>query len=345
MSRVTTIGGDTLASRLGDYLRQTTGEERVVAVVGRLSGGWSVDTFRVQVGNEELVLRIAGPDHPMATNAALEARVMARAGAAGVPVPRVVCAEEDPSWFGAPFSVVSFVPGTAPNVWSAGRMRALLSVIGAEEFLRQLVDLALRIQRVPVEPVDGARPSVLGMSVEEYGIAVDVERWLELLNATSRPRPALTLAGRWLAANAPPAGDVVLQHHDFRLGNVLFDEHGRAAAVLDWEFAGAGDALCDVGYAAQPYSLGRLLRTESSLDLHPDPTAWVLRKYAERAPGGADHDRLRYFVALGIFKMAVALVLPADTWWRGDSGQRDAWLELPILSLTDDLIRAIRELP
>jgi aminoglycoside phosphotransferase (APT) family kinase protein len=223
-------------------------------------------------------------------------------------------------------------------------MSTLLALIGPKELLGQLVDLALRIQSISVESINGAAPSLVGLSAAHYSVARDVEHWLEFLQATSHARPALMLAGRWLADNAPVCSDVVLQHHDFRLGNVLIDAQGRAAAVLDWEFAGAGDPLCDIGYAAQPYCLGRLLRNESSLDLRPDPTSWVLHEYTQRAGGGSDPDRLRYFVALGIFKMAVALVLPADTWWRGEGGLRDRWLELPILSLTDDLIRAIREL-
>jgi aminoglycoside phosphotransferase (APT) family kinase protein len=342
MSRVMTIAPEALGRRLGDYLEETRGDDRPVSIVGRLSGGWSVDTYHVRVGPDELVLRIAGAEHPMRTNAAREARVMAAAEVAAVPVPRVVAAEDDPDWLGAPFALVAYVRGDAPNVWSRRAMSVLLGRVSAEELLRRLVDLALRIPAIPLASVEDALPSTLGLRAAEYTVAADVERWLALLDETSRPRPVLALAGRWLAANAPESRHVVLQHHDFRLGNVLFGSDGAVNAVLDWEFAGAGDALCDIGYAAQPYCLGRLLRRQAALALRPDPTSWVLREYAERSPR-AEGERLRYFVALGIYKMAVALVLPADTWSRG-GGLRDAWLELPILSLTEDLLEAVRAL-
>lgn len=345
LSRVLELGADKVSRRLESYLRETRGDERPVAVVERLSGGWSVDTFRIRVGEEDLVLRTTGTNHPMGTSAAQEARLVQRAAAAGVRVPHVVVAENDPTWLGAPFAVVSYVDGIAPNVWSGRQMAGLLAAVTAEELLRQMVELALQIQQMSAVVFDEPLPSALGIPAREYSITADINRWLEWLEGTSRHRPTLALAGRWLVENAPPATGAVVQHHDFRLGNVLFDAQGRVAAVLDWEFAGAGDQLCDIGYAAQPYCLGRLLGREPSLDLSPDPTAWLLREYVERAPARVEPDRLRYFVALGIFKMAVALVLPADTWWRGEGGLRDAWLELPILSLTRDLIDAIRELP
>ena len=42
---------------------------------------------------------------------------------------------------------------------------------------------------------------------------------------------------------------MVVAHGDFRFGNCLTDvEHGRIAAVLDWELCTLGDPLADVGY-------------------------------------------------------------------------------------------------
>jgi hypothetical protein len=69
------------------------------------------------------------------------------------------------------------------------------------------------------------------------------------------------------------------------------------------------------------------------------------REYVDRVEPAVELERLDWFVAFGIFKMAVALVVPADRWWRDRGTERDAWLELPILSLCEDLITAIRSLP
>jgi aminoglycoside phosphotransferase (APT) family kinase protein len=322
----------------------STGSESDVEILEMLSGGWSVNTYRVQVGGRELVLRRADAEHPLQTNAAREARIMRHAGAAGVPVPEVLVSEEDPSWLGAPFSLVELIAGTAPIVWSRRRMQRVWEAIAPEELLRQLIDLTLQIQGVSLDAT--AEPaSSLGMGVGDYDIPADVSRWRAMLSTTVKPRPVLQLAGRWLAENAPPDRDVVFQHHDFRLGNLLVDDAGRAAAVIDWEFSGAGDPLCDIGYAAQPYTLGKLLTSDGYIGLRPDPSSWLKREYIERTEPAIDHERLDWFIAFGIFKMAVALVVPADRWWRDCGTDRDAWLELPILSLSQDLIAAIRNLP
>lgn len=331
-----------LEERLAAYLRAAGHEAAALRLGPRIGEGWSVDTFLVTAAGERLVLRLAGADHPLRTDPAREARVMALAGEAGVPVPRVVAAEDDPEWLGAPFSLVAFADGEAPNVWSARRMLRLTEESSAEAVLDDVAGLAHAIRRVPVQAATAEPPSLLGMAAGDYAVRADVERWEALLDGTSRPREALAAAGRWLADNAPPTAEVVFQHHDFRLGNLLFGAGGRALAVLDWEFSGAGDPLCDIGYAAQPYALGKLLRRAPSLDVPGDPTAWLLRAYAERAPDPVDPERQRWFVALGIFKMAIALVLSADRWWRGEGDRRDRWLELPILSLTEDLVLAIR---
>ncbi len=332
-----------LSSRLTDYLRAVSDLPEPASVIGRLSGGWSVDTYRVRIGGVDRVLRIAGPDHPLQTNTAREAELMRRAGAAGVPVPEVFHAERDPEWLGAPFSIVELVAGAAPNVWSRRAMRAMLERQRPEVLLDRLLDLALRIQTIPTDP-EPLPASIVGLGIRDYSIAADAEHWLELLRHSSGARPGLDLAGQWLAANAPPAGVVVLQHHDFRLGNIMFGPDGRETTVLDWEFAGAGDPLCDLGYAAQPYCLGKLLDSLPAIDVAPDPTSWLLERHAERAAQPAEPDRLRYFVALGMFKMAAALVLPAQLAALTDRHPREAWLELPILSLTNDLMAAIEAL-
>jgi aminoglycoside phosphotransferase (APT) family kinase protein len=334
---------ESLVEGLSRYMA-AAGPNPTIEFVGMLAGGWSVDTYHVRVDCRDLVLRLAGREHPLQTNAAREARIMRHAGAAGVPVPTVIAAEDDPSWLGAPFSLVELISGTAPIGWSRRRMTELLASADAEDLLRELIDLTIAIRDIPLTAA--AEPaSTIGMSADQYSIRADVDRWRAMLSATSRPRPVLDLAGRWLADNAPGDSEVVFQHHDFRLGNLLVNGHGQAAAVVDWEFAGAGDPLCDIGYAAQPYTLGKLLSSAGFISVEPDPSAWVRREFLTRSDSPIDPARLDWFVALGIFKMAVALVVPADRWGRPGGTLRDAWLELPILSLSEDLIAAIRNLP
>jgi hypothetical protein len=56
----------------------------------------------------------------------------------------------------------------------------------------------------------------------------------------------------WLLDNAPARrADWVLVHGDYRVGNLVW-RAGRIVAVLDWEGAGIGDPLEDLGYACHP---------------------------------------------------------------------------------------------
>ena len=76
------------------------------------------------------------------------------------------------------------------------------------------------------------------MLIEQY------RRWLDELDAG---RPALEWGVRWLDLEAPAPDEVVLCHRDFRTGNYLVDEGG-LTAILDWEFAGWGDPMEDLGW-------------------------------------------------------------------------------------------------
>jgi hypothetical protein len=52
---------------------------------------------------------------------------------------------------------------------------------------------------------------------------------------------------RWLERKAPPTGEIVLVHQDFRSGNYMVDAAG-LTAILDWEFAAWGEPMADIGW-------------------------------------------------------------------------------------------------
>jgi hypothetical protein len=59
--------------------------------------------------------------------------------------------------------------------------------------------------------------------------------------------PVFDKTRAWLLANRPPHNADVVVHGDLRLGNVIVDEHGLAAAI-DWELVQRGDPLQDLAY-------------------------------------------------------------------------------------------------
>ncbi|HYZ34976.1 MAG TPA: phosphotransferase family protein, partial [Crenalkalicoccus sp.] len=81
--------------------------------------------------------------------------------------------------------------------------------------------------------------------------AAFVAHYRRLLDAAGTPRPVLEWGLRHLERTAPPPVAPVLNHNDFRTGNIMVDA-GRPTAVLDWEFAAWGDPHADLGWFCAP---------------------------------------------------------------------------------------------
>ena len=72
--------------------------------------------------------------------------------------------------------------------------------------------------------------------------------------------PVVEWGLRWCERNPSAPARAVLVHRDYRTGNYLVDG-GHLAAVLDWEFAGLGDPLEDLGwFLARCWRFGRVDR-------------------------------------------------------------------------------------
>lgn len=59
--------------------------------------------------------------------------------------------------------------------------------------------------------------------------------------------PVLAWGVRWAELNTPVSRPQCLLHKDFRTGNYMVEE-GKLTSILDWEFAGWGDPLEDIGW-------------------------------------------------------------------------------------------------
>src|SRR5207247_539864 len=67
--------------------------------------------------------------------------------------------------------------------------------------------------------------------------------------AGGEPHPAIELGLWWLRENRPePVRLVVVNHGDFRIGNVVVDRGG-LVGVLDWEFVHLDDPVRDMAFA------------------------------------------------------------------------------------------------
>jgi aminoglycoside phosphotransferase (APT) family kinase protein len=106
---------------------------------------------------------------------------------------------------------------------------------GARERLPvQLADELAKIHSIPAERLPFLPEASIGRMVAE-------------LDDVDEPHPAIELGLWWLRENRPPARDAVVNHGDYRIGNVVVDPDG-LVGVLDWEFVHLDDPVRDMAF-------------------------------------------------------------------------------------------------
>jgi aminoglycoside phosphotransferase (APT) family kinase protein len=106
---------------------------------------------------------------------------------------------------------------------------------GAREKLpMQLAEELAKIHSIPAERLPFLPEASIGRMVAE-------------LDDVGEPHPAIELGLWWLRENRPPARDAVVNHGDYRIGNVVVDADG-LVGVLDWEFVHLDDPVRDMAF-------------------------------------------------------------------------------------------------
>ena len=269
-----------------------------------IAGGRSNLTYRVGDGDHVWVLRRPPLGHVLATahDMSREHRVISALADTAVPVPGVIGLCPDPEVIGAPFYVMEHVEGTAY------RHARELEPLGEERtraIAERMIDVLATLHAVDPESVglgDFGRP-------DGY-LARQVSRWKKQLDASrSRDVPGVDELHSLLAADAPETSEPTIVHGDYRLDNVLVDEHDEIAAVLDWEMATLGDPLADVALLAV-YQRSTAPGMEDVVSTVMQAPGWptesqLLERYAQRS--GRDLRELDFHIALAAFKLAVIL--------------------------------------
>lgn len=268
-----------------------------------IAGGRSNLTFRVTgADGTRFVLRRPPLGHVLATahDMAREHRIIAAVGTTGVPVPPALGLCTDEAVNGAPFYVMGFVDGV---VLDSPERAEVLSPALREQASFHLIDMLADLHDVDVDAVG------LGDLAKREGyVERQVKRWTtQWENSKTRELPAIDEVARRLKERIPTQQGVSIAHGDFRFGNCLTDvEHGRIAAVLDWELCTLGDPLADVGYLGV-YWFGGDAGNFRSNDPTPaggfPPYSALLERYEART--GRDLSDIDYYVAFSCWRLAV----------------------------------------
>jgi aminoglycoside phosphotransferase (APT) family kinase protein len=192
-----------------------------------LAGGASKEAWAVDAGGERLLVRRAALTviHRHTLSLADEFALLGAAYEAGVKVPRPI--RYLPDLAGREAFIMERLEGE-----TIGRriVRMQLPV----DFPQQLAEELAKIHAIPAD-----RVPFLG--------SAQLERMVDELDEVGEPHPAIELGLWWLREHRPPPRDPVVVHGDFRIGNVVVDEHG-LVGVLDWEFAHLDDPARDLAF-------------------------------------------------------------------------------------------------
>lgn len=107
---------------------------------------------------------------------------------------------------------------------------------------RQMAEEMLKIHAVPLERLPSLPGARKGAAAAHALVTLERE-----LAALDEAHPVIELGLLWLREHPPTGHGTVLNHGDFRLGNLMVNEEG-LVGVLDWEFAHLGDPAEDLAW-------------------------------------------------------------------------------------------------
>ncbi|MGX9983465.1 phosphotransferase family protein [Methylobacterium fujisawaense] len=307
-----TLGAGTVTL---DDIRPLTG--------GSIQENWML-ACRVDDGERGFVLRKDAPATIASSRPrAEEFRILRAAFAAGVRVPEPVGFCADPGVVGAPFALMGLVSGVGlgPRVVKDTRLGGDRTAL-AEQLGRELARIHGILR------ADGPGRAALADDLAFLGAPnahpalTEIRTLRANLDGIGAVRPALEWGLRWAECHAPPCPEPVLVHRDFRTGNYMVDAEG-LTAILDWEFAGWGDPVQDIGwFCAACWRFGRPDLEAGGIA----PRAAFYRGYEAESGRRIDPEAVRYWEIMAHLRWAV---IALEQGHRHVSGQETS-LELAL---------------
>ena len=285
-----------IAEKTAAYLAQQWGTEVHATAETKIFGGASRETFRVSLTVDgeprDVIVRRDPPTSLIDTERALEFNAYQGVYGTGIPVPEPLALENDPSWLGAPFSVMAAIDDAVTDV--SGLTQDERGRIGSQKW--QILG-----QLAAMDPVKLGFDEFLPVPAPEDCARRELDYWAGVIRDDEmHPQPVAAAAVRWLEANLPaPAQKVAIVHGDYRTGNFLYDTDNGIRAILDWEMCHLGDPLEDLAWSMDPLWCwndpglpGRLLpaaeviaiwESASGLTVNPDDLHWWRVRVALKA--------------------------------------------------------------
>ena len=309
-----------MEAALVEWLRGRMPEARglVVEDLDRAEVGHSAETLLFTVrwdgGGTRVALRLRPPAPGLLEPYDLERqyRILQALEATPVKAPRPLWFEPTGGVLGREFYVMERLDGTVYE-------RQLPGDIDGHRATRMagaMVDQLAAIHRVP--------PPDVGRS---HGL----DHWAAEVRRVQRgPLPKLERLLEELRRTEPgPQNDGTLVHGDAKHGNFGFVDD-EVSAIYDWEMAGLGDPMTDVGWTELMWTMPGSFTTVAGA---PDAD-WFVARW-EQASGLRAHDRV-WYRAQQAFKMSAIMLVGAMHFDLGHSDDvRLAYMGYGVQMLTD----------
>jgi aminoglycoside phosphotransferase (APT) family kinase protein len=273
-----------------------------------LPGGASKEAWAVDADGARLLVRRAagGVIHRHTLSLADEFAVLGAAYDAGVKVPKPL----------------RYIPDLA------GREAFVMERLDGETIGRRIVrkdELTAARERLPVQMAEElAKIHAIPGARVPFLPEARLERMVEELDEVGEPHPAIELGLLWLREHRPePSRTAVVNHGDYRIGNVVVDERG-LVGVLDWEFVHLDDPVRDLAFGlVRAWRFGVAEKRLGGVgDAEP-----YLERYNERTGFDVRPEELDYWELAGNVAWAIGCLTQAQRHLSG----RDRSVELAIL--------------
>jgi aminoglycoside phosphotransferase (APT) family kinase protein len=164
---------------------------------------------------------------------------------ARLPVPRVFELCTDPTIIGDAFFVMEYLDGEAFEYETPSWLSAASSDVPAH-MCSQWIGAVTALHRMPSAT----------MRAPHRTVTEEAQHWLGVAQEAEAPSLLLDVLEDLVVEPPRRSGEPTPIHGDPKHGNCLWDKKGKLLALLDWEMAGVGEPLMDLGYIMQFYDQG-----------------------------------------------------------------------------------------
>jgi aminoglycoside phosphotransferase (APT) family kinase protein len=334
----------TLFHNLQHYLGEQMRTAVTIVDAQPLAGGASRDSWHVTVQTgeqrQQFVLRRDLPTQMFeaALTREQEFRLMDAAFQSGVQVAQVRYLCTDPAVLGGAFFLMDYVQGV-----SIGRkvMTAPELAAARTRLPQQMAEQLAKIHRI--DPQAHGLDFLARPDAGKTAAETSLQQTYAILDALGVQNPVWEWTLRWAANHLPEPNPQTFIHGDFRIGNLLVDQHG-LTAVIDWEFAHIGDPDEELGYLCmRDWRFGNA--TQRAAGLTDRET--FLQAYEHASGRSVRRDSVDWWELLGNIRWGVICMSQANRHLSGEEssvelaslGRRSAEMQLESLRLIESFGR------